>query len=249
MDYFELGPFAGLGQYTGLLSSSDFWEQLRITLIYVFASLIVSIVAGFTIALLLQSAGRLRPFFRAALLLPWALSQAVVAIAWVWMLNPTYGPVTFLLQKLGLPQSLLLGSPTLALPLLIAVTAWWATPYAMVLFDAALQSLPAELYEAAAVDGARRRHTFVHLTVPLMKSTIAAASTFLAMLFFAIVTLPLVLTGGGPLNKTETLSLNLFTESIIGGQNVGSGAAVAVVILLTNVLFGLLMLRYGRDQT
>ena len=249
MDYFEVGPFAGLGQYTGLLSSSDFWQQLRITLIYVFASLVVSIVAGFTIALLLQSAGRLRPFFRAALLLPWALSQAVVAIAWVWMLNPTYGPVTFLLQKLGLPESLLLGSPTLALPLLIAVTAWWATPYAMVLFDAALQSLPAELYEAAAVDGARARHTFVHLTVPLMKSTIAAASTFLAMLFFAIVTLPLVLTGGGPLNKTETLSLNLFTESIIGGQNVGSGAAVAIVILLTNVLFGVLMLRYGRDET
>jgi ABC-type sugar transport system permease subunit len=87
------------------------------------------------------------------------------------------------------------------------------------------------------------------MTVPLMKSTIAAASTFLAMLFFAIVTLPLVLTGGGPLNKTETLSLNLFTESIIGGQNVGSGAAVAMVILLTNVLFGVLMLRYGRDAT
>ena len=232
-----------------LLNSSSFRQQLYITLIYVFGSLAVSIVAGFAIAYLLQSAGRFRPFFRAALLLPWALSQAVVAIAWVWMLNPSYGPVSFLLQKLGLPESLLLGSPTLALPLLIAVTAWWATPYAMVLFDAALQSLPAELYEAAAVDGARARHTFIHLTLPLMRSTIAAAATFLAMLFFAIVTLPLVLTGGGPLNKTETLSLNLFTESIIGGQNVGSGAAVAIVILLVNVIFGVSMLRYGRDAT
>lgn len=249
MDYFEVGEFAGLGQYVDLLSSSSFRQQLYITLIYVFGSLAVSIVAGFAIAYLLQSAGRFRPFFRAALLLPWALSQAVVAIAWVWMLNPSYGPVSFLLQKLGLPESLLLGSPTLALPLLIAVTAWWATPYAMVLFDAALQSLPAELYEAAAVDGARARHTFIHLTLPLMRSTIAAAATFLAMLFFAIVTLPLVLTGGGPLNKTETLSLNLFTESIIGGQNVGSGAAVAMVILLVNVIFGVSMLRYGRDAT
>jgi multiple sugar transport system permease protein len=249
MDYFEVGAFAGLGQYSDLLGSSAFWQQLSTTLIFVFASLAVSIVAGFVMALLLQSAGRFRPFFRAALLLPWALSQAVVAIAWVWMLNPTYGPVLFLLQKLGVSESLLLGSPTLALPLLIAVAAWWAAPYAMVLFDAALQSLPAELYEAAAVDGARPRHTFIHLTVPLMKSTIAAASTFLAMLFFAIVTLPLVLTGGGPLNKTKTLSLNLFTESIIGGQNVGSGAAVAIVVLLTNVLFGVSMLRYGRDAT
>ena len=144
---------------------------------------------------------------------------------------------------------MLLGSPTLALPLLIAVTVWWATPYAMVLFDAALQSLPGELYEAAAVDGARDRDAFFHLTLPLMKPTIAAASSFLAILFFAIVTLPLVLTGGGPLNKTETLSLNLFTESIIGGQDVGRGAAVAIVILLTNVLFGVVMLRYGRDRT
>ena len=181
--------------------------------------------------------------------MPWALSQATVAIAWVWMLNPAYGPVSFLAQQLGFPESLLLGSPTLALPLLIAVSAWWATPYGMVLFDAALQSLPVELYEAAAVDGARARHAFVHLTVPLMKSTIAAASTFLALLLFAIVTLPLVLTGGGPLNKTETLSLNLFTESIIGGQEVGRGAAVAMVVMLVNVIFGVMMLRYGRDKT
>ena len=249
MDYFEIDSFAGLGQYTELFQDSTFWQQLTITLVYVFGSLAVSVVAGFAFALLLQGTGRFRAFFRAALLLPWALSQATVAIVWVWMLNPAYGPVSFLLQKLGFPQSLLLGSPTLALPLLIAVTAWWATPYAMVLFDAALQSLPAELYEAAAVDGARDRDAFFHLTVPLMKPTIAAASSFLAILFFAIVTLPLVLTGGGPLNKTETLSLNLFTESIIGGQNVGRGAAVAIVILLTNVLFGVVMLRYGRDRT
>jgi len=249
MDYFEIDSFAGLGQYTELFQDSTFWQQLTITLVYVFGSLAVSVVAGFAFALLLQGTGRFRAFFRAALLLPWALSQATVALVWVWMLNPAYGPVSFLLQKLGFPQSLLLGSPTLALPLLVAVTAWWATPYAMVLFDAALQSLPAELYEAAAVDGARDRDAFFHLTVPLMKPTIAAASSFLAILFFAIVTLPLVLTGGGPLNKTETLSLNLFTESIIGGQNVGRGAAVAIVILLTNVLFGVVMLRYGRDRT
>jgi multiple sugar transport system permease protein len=249
MDYFEIGSFAGLGQYTELFQDPTFWQQLAITLVYVFGSLAVSVVAGFAIALLLQGTGRFRAFFRTALLLPWALSQATVAIAWVWMLNPAYGPVSFLLQKLGFPQSLLLGSPTLALPLLIAVTVWWATPYAMVLFDAALQSLPAELYEAAAVDGAGARNAFFHLTLPLMKSTIAAASSFLAILFFAIVTLPLVLTGGGPLNKTETLSLNLFTESIIGGQSVGRGAAVAIVILLTNVLFGVVMLRYGRDRT
>jgi ABC-type sugar transport system permease subunit len=119
----------------------------------------------------------------------------------------------------------------------------------MVLFDAALQSLPVELYEAAAVDGAKSRHAFIHLTLPLMRSTIAAASTFLALLLFAIVTLPLVLTGGGPLNKTETLSLNLFTESIIGGQEVGRGAAVAMVVMLFNVIFGVAMLRYGRDKT
>jgi multiple sugar transport system permease protein len=249
MDYFDVGEFAGLGQYTDLLKSSDFWRQLRVTLIFVFGTLAVSVVAGFTIAILLQATGRFRTFFRTALLLPWALSQATVAIAWVWMLNPAYGPVSYLTQKLGLPESLFLGSPKLALPLLIAVASWWATPYGMVLFDAALQSLPVELYEAAAVDGAKSRHAFRHLTLPLMKSTIAATATFLALLLFAIVTLPLVLTGGGPLNKTETLSLNLFTESIIGGQAVGSGAAVAMVVMFANVIFGVAMLRYGRDKT
>jgi multiple sugar transport system permease protein len=249
MDYFDIGSFAGLRQYTELFRSSAFRQQITVTLIYVFGSLALSLVVGFVIALLLQRSGRFRPFFRAALLLPWALSQAIVAIAWAWILNPTYGPVSYLLQKVGFAQSLLLGSPKLALPLLIAVTAWWATPYAMVLFDAALQSLPGELYEAAAVDGARARHAFVHLTLPLMRPTIGAAATFLALLFFSIVTLPLVLTGGGPLNKTETLSLNLFTDSIIGGQEVGRGAATAMLILLVNVIFGVLMLRVGRDKT
>ena len=249
MDYFDVGEFAGPGQYTDLLKSSDFWRQLRVTLIFVFGTLAVSVVAGFMIAILLQGTGRFRTFFRTALLLPWALSQATVAISWVWMLNPSYGPVSYLTQKLGLPESLFLGSPKLALPLLIFVASWWATPYGMVLFDAALQSLPVELYEAAAVDGAKSRHAFRHLTLPLMKSTIAATATFLALLLFAIVTLPLVLTGGGPLNKTETLSLNLFTESIIGGQAVGSGAAVAMVVMLANVIFGVAMLRYGRDKT
>ena len=80
------------------------------------------------------------------------------SLLWPGVLSPA---------EAGRPGIAAAGSPTLALPLLIAVTAWWATPYAMVLFDAALQSLPAELYEAAAVDGARARHTFVHLTLPL----------------------------------------------------------------------------------
>ena len=106
MDYFDVGEFAGLGQYTDLLNSSDFWRQLRVTLIFVFGTLAVSVVAGFTIAILLQGTGRFRTFFRTALLLPWALSQATVAIAWVWVLNPAYGPVAYLTQKLGMTESL-----------------------------------------------------------------------------------------------------------------------------------------------
>ncbi|WP_461173299.1 sugar ABC transporter permease [Arthrobacter sp. Z1-9] len=249
MEFFELGAFAGFDQYVRLVESPAFWQQLVTTLAYVFGSLALSIAGGLITALLLQRAGWLRNVFRPVLLLPWALSQATVAIAWVWMLNPSYGPVTFLLQELGFAPSLLLGSPDLALPLLIAITSWWAMPYAMVLLDAALQSMPSELYEAAALDGANSRKAFVHLTLPLMKPTIAATATFLAMLFFAMVTLPLVLTGGGPLDKTETLSLNVFTETIISGQNVAGGAAVAILILLANVTFGLLMLRYGKDAT
>src|SRR5690242_19383255 len=80
MDYFEVGSFAGLDQYTELFQSSSFWQQLSVTLIFVFGSLAASVVAGFAIALLLQGTGRFRPFFRTALLLPWALSQATVAI-------------------------------------------------------------------------------------------------------------------------------------------------------------------------
>src|SRR5918997_5286766 len=94
MEFFEVDEFAGLGQYADLLKDPTFWQQLRVTLIFVFGTLAVSVVAGFAIAILLQGTGRFRSLFRAALLLPWALSQAVVAIAWVWMLNPAYGPVS-----------------------------------------------------------------------------------------------------------------------------------------------------------
>jgi multiple sugar transport system permease protein len=248
-DYFELDGFVGLENYEGLLRSSEFWTTMRHTIVYVFGTLAAVLVVGMAIALLLQWVGPLRGFFRTALLVPWTLSQATVAIAWVWLLTPSYGPVAYLLREVGIGSSLILGSPDLAMPLLIAVTAWWSVPYAVVLLDASIQGLPDELYQAAAIDGASRVRTFFAITIPLLRPTIASIATFLSMFYFAMVTLPLVLTGGGPLKSTETLALNLFTDSIISGQDVGAGAATSMLMFLVNCVFGITMLRYGRDRT
>ena len=123
------------------------------SLTYVVGSLVGALILGMAAALVLNNAGATGTVLRVFILFPWTLSMSVVGSIWLWLVNPSFGPIPYLIQVIGLDPGLMLGDPGLALPLIIIVTAWWSFPYVMVMATAAMQSIPNELYEAVEIDG------------------------------------------------------------------------------------------------
>lgn len=246
--YLELEAFAALDNFTALARDPGVVRSVSVTLKYVLGSLGLALSLGMLLALTLNRPLRFGGLFRTIVLLPWVLSQVVTALLWTWLLEPSYGPVNYLLNEMGIGKVFFLASPMAALPTLIWTNVWASYPLATVLILAALQTVPLELYEAARIDGAGAWDRFTRITLPLISSTVLVAAIVLTLFYFNMVTLILVLTGGGPLERTETLGLRVFYEAF---QNfrVGRATALAVVILLCNVVFSVTYVKILRRET
>lgn len=137
--FFDLTEFVGLQNYFKLLTSSSFHKQSYISVLYVFGSLFFVLPLGLLAAVIFNNLGKAGAVMRVIGLLPWTLSMAVVGAVWLWILNPSFGPLTYMVKQVGLDFGLMLGNPRAALPLLILVTVWWSFPYVMVMMSAAIQ--------------------------------------------------------------------------------------------------------------
>lgn len=240
--YFDLAGFVGLSNYQNLLSSEAFWQLSRTSIAFVFGALILVLPIGLFIALLIQSLGRWGNALRVVILVPWTLSQAVVGTFWLWILNPSFGPIAYLVREIGLEPSLMLGDPALALPLLILVTVWWSFPYAAVMMSAALQSVPKELYEALAIDGGGRMQSLRYVIWPHVAPAMASTGLTLGIIYLMLVTMIIVLTGGGPFGTTTTWSLQIF-RGTAQSVNLAPTATLSVIVLVANLILGLGYLR------
>jgi multiple sugar transport system permease protein len=138
----------------------------------------------------------------------------------------------------------MLGDPSLALPLLIVTTAWWSLPYSMVICTAALQGIPRELYEAVAIDGGGAVSKLRHVTLPQLVPTLASVGLTLAILYLTLITMIIVLTGGGPLGATTTWSFEVF-RATFQEINVAPAAVLSIVVLFVNLALGLAYKRIG----
>lgn len=240
--YYELTGFVGLANYAEVLGSSAFWDTTFISLAYVVGSLAGALVLGMAAALVLNNAGVTGSVLRVFILFPWTLSMSVVGSIWLWLLNPSFGPIPYLMQVIGLDPGLMLGDPGLALPLIIVVTAWWSFPYVMVMATAAMQSIPKELYEAVEIDGGGALTKFRHITLTQILPTLGSTALTLSIMYLTLMTLIIVMTGGGPLGSTSTLSFEAF-RGTIQAVNIGPTAVVSIVVLLINVALGVLYTR------
>lgn len=246
--YLERVAFIGIGNYQRLLADPAAWQNLGNSLTYVFGSLAVVLPFGLGVAVLLNQPVRFRSAFRIVIILPWVVSQTIIALLWGWLLNPDFGPAIYLLELLGFGKVSLLSDVRSALPALIGVNAWGSYPMAVILLLAALQTIPDELRDAARVDGASRWQHFSHITLPLIRPTLLVTTIMLTLLYFNMVTLVLILTGGGPLGVTEVLSLRAFKEGF-DFWRVGYAATLGVVIFIFNVVFSLLYIRLLRQES
>lgn len=235
---YQAGKFIGLANFSALFRDEYFWNSLRVTAVYGAASVIVTYALGLGFALLLNRDFKGRGFVRTIFILPWAIPEVVAVLVFAWMLDPQFGVGNYLLVTIGVigqPQAWLSQSH-LALPALVALTAWQQFPLAMLILLAGLQTIPEEQYEAAKMDGAGPLRQFAYVTLPGLRSVNVILILLLVLNSFRRVTMIYAMTRGGPARSTETLSV-LTYNTAFEYQRVGYAAAVGTVLLVILLAF------------
>lgn len=237
----------GLGHYAALLGSPDFYNALRNTLTFVVASVSIELVLGMGIALLLNQNVRFRNVLRGLVFVPWTIPTIVVALVWMWLYQPQYGIVNYVLQSVGIIKQPIhwLANLRWAMPAVIAAAVWKQTPLMVVMLLAGLQTVPRELVEAARVDGAGSLRVFWHITLPYLTGIITTTTLILVINNFQQFGLFWTMTGGGPINRTTTLAI-LTYQTAFEKYDLGLGSAIGVVWLCVLLAFAAVYTRLLR---
>jgi multiple sugar transport system permease protein len=217
------------------------WQTGRWVVVGVTAKTIL----GLLIALHLRHDNiRGRKFFRTAFLIPWGIPYAISAVVFRWIQHPQYGVLNSVLLQLNLIDQPIgiLGDPAIAWLGVQLADVWIGTPFMAIIFLAGLQSIPDELYEAAAVDGAERWHRFRYVTLPQLKPVILIATLLSTIWTFVSFDVIWTMTGGGPINSSTTIVINIFKEGIENGK-FGFGAAYSVIGFFVLTIFAIFYLR------
>ena len=244
-DYLGMGPFVGLRNFAKFFEGGAGFEVFQRSMLFVAGSVAVAVPLGFGLACALNQPIRYRGLFRTILILPWLVSNLVVALLWAWLLNAQFGPIAHFVGGFGLTMPNAVTSPTLAMPALILANAWHSYPLVMIFVLAALQTVPPELYEAARIDGANGWQRFRLITLPIVRNTTLVVLVLTTLHTFNNVTMVFVMTGGGPAGSTETLALKVFLEEF-KYHRTGIASAAAIVIFGLNLLFSLAYIRVLR---
>ena len=227
--------YVGFDNFVALLADPDWWRAVVNTLFFTAVSVTIEVCLGFAIALTLNAQFPARGALRAAVLIPWAIPTVVSAKMWAWMLQDVYGVINALLLKVGIISTPVAwtASPHLAMVALIAVDVWKTTPFVVLILLAGLQLLPADLFEAARVDGASTLTQFFRITLPLMKPAMAVAVIFRILDAMRIFDLVYVLTG----NNQQTMTMAVYArQQLIDFQDFGKGSAAATLLFLVIAL-------------
>lgn len=236
--------FVGLANYLNLLTSSRFLNAVWNTAIFTVSAVTVELVLGLALALAISRIGLGQGLLRTLLLVPLMISGIIVSVIWKIMLDPTVGIVSYGLQLLGLPPMGFLGDPSMAMASIILIDTWWQTAFAFIVLSAGIQSLPAEPFEAAEVDGASSWQRFRYLTVPLLTPTILVVLMFRTVDCLKVFAIIYGTTGGGPLTTTESVEILAYRMAFkqlnmslsMTAMVIFSLLAVAVVLLYQRML-------------
>lgn len=239
--------FIGFANYKEMFSRPEFWGSFKITIIYTFLFVLGSAVLGVLTALLLNLKFKGRAIARAAIIVPWAMPYIVAVLVWRWILDYNFGVLNFILKDIFhlINKPIAWGSdPRIVLFSVIIIAIWKEFPIATVMYLAALQTVPKDLYEAAEVDGASNRSKFFHITLPMLKSVNYTVLLLLTIWGFKRVTVIYVLTKGGPARATETLVIQSYLEAF-SFFHTSYGAAIGTFMLIVSLIISIIYLRIG----
>ncbi len=234
-------PFIGLDNYFATITSGAFWKSFANTIWWTLANVVGQILFGLMVALLLNQQVKGLLVYKAAILIPWAIPASVAALNWMWLLHPDFGLINYLALKAGLISDSIawLGHPLWARIWVVIARVWKEFPLSTIIFLAALKQIPRNLYEAAQIDGASGWKSFLHITLPFLRSSIVVASTLITIWTFNSFNMIWVMTKGGPVNSTDILSTQIYTVAF-SRYNFGLASAQSLVMVsILLVIIGL----------
>jgi ABC-type sugar transport system permease subunit len=237
--------FVGLGNYIEMLSDQTFWETIGRTLYFMVVSVGLELTLGLAIAQLIHSHPWGWKFLRISLIIPWAVPTIVNGAMWRWIYNADFGALNGLLMQLGLINHYVpwLTFPNMAMNLVILADVWHTMPFVALVLQAALATLPEDLDEAAAVDGANAWQRFWQIRVPLLRPAILVALIVRTVEAFRVFDIVYIITSSGPANRTLTITYLTYLNSFAFGKQ-GTGAALSFLISMFTILMALIYIRF-----
>jgi multiple sugar transport system permease protein len=238
--------FVGFQNYTRLVENPLFWKAMTNTLLFVVLGVPFIVALSLFAAMLVNSRWLAwRPVWRVALFAPYVTTLVATAVVWRYLLHTRYGLVNYLLSLVGIAPIDWLGSPDASLPAILIFVGWKTFGYNMIIFLAALQTVPRELDEAARIDGAGWWTRLRHVTLPAIAPTVLLVSVLTVAGMFQLFAEPYVMTQGGPAQSTVTVLYFMYEEGF-KWWNLGSGAAVAFLLFICILAVTLVQLRLAR---
>jgi multiple sugar transport system permease protein len=240
--------FVGLGNYAFLFGRNTFhmvmFQSILFTVTAVFFKALIGFIVAHLIHGVLETGQRV---WRGLLLIPWVIPPALSTLGWWWLFDPTYSAINWLLTGLGLDAIPWLSEVFWARVSVILVNIWYGAPFFMIMYLAALKSIPAELYDAAKVDGASGIQQLLFVTLPMMRNIMAITVLFSTIVTFANFDIVRVLTQGGPRNSTHLFATYAFKLGIEGGD-IPLGASVSLFMFPVLAILAFFILRNVRER-
>ncbi|UDL90164.1 sugar ABC transporter permease [Mesorhizobium sp. PAMC28654] len=241
--------YVGLGQYHAMLSDAALGQALVNTLWWTVASLFFQFFLGLGLALLLDKPFIGRKFVQAVVFLPWAVPSFLSGLTWAWLFNPIIGPLPHWLFALGLradPSTSILSDPATAMWGPIIANIWFGIPFFAITLLAALKSIPSELHEAAAIDGASPWQRFSKVTLPFLAPTIVITVMLRTIWIATFADLIFVMTSGGPAGSTSTVPVYIYV-SAFKSLDKGYASAVALLLLVLLIVYAVALIGIRRS--
>src|SRR5712692_9424883 len=220
--------FVGIGNFEFLFKRETFWMVVKQSCIFAITAVAFKALIGFIVAHFVHNIpAKGQRKWRGMLLVPWVIPPAMSTLAWLWLFDPSYSAFNWLLERIGIAQVNWLGDPNWARFAVILVNVWFGAPFFMIMYLAALKSVPEQLYEAASIDGANWWQKLWYITLPMMRNIISITVLFSLIVTFANFDIVRVLTAGGPVDQTHVFATWAFKIGI-EGNDIPLGAAVSL---------------------
>lgn len=239
--------WSGLANFSKVLRDDSFYNSLYLSNLYAFSVVAIELVLAFFLALLLNGKLAGKRAFRSVLLLPWTIPTMVTALVWMWIFQPDYGVLNYILKTLGVISESIkwVSNVDFALPAVMIVALWKQLPFMTIMLLSGMQGIPGELIEAARIDGCREWQIIRYITIPFLSGTIKSTVLVSVIDNFKMFPLFWIMTQGGPMDATTTLAVLTYQTSFVQ-LDLGRGAAIGVLWTLELILFTIVYNRVFR---